>query len=126
MCIRYTKAVPHLFIQALLSLPGTLTAQYVNATFSQFSSYCIIIVATVHHGYQDYVMIFSVQYSYLNNCLFMLGVCLLVGLHELLWDFFQDLNAEDLSEAVQDFYQNLSDRLHNVYKGIEDTQETQH
>ncbi|KAF7692761.1 hypothetical protein HF521_010371 [Silurus meridionalis] len=29
----------------------------------------------------------------------------------------KDLGAEDLSESVQDFYQNLADRLHSVFKG---------
>ena len=32
--------------------------------------------------------------------------------------FQQDLGADELSECVQDFYQNLSDRLMNHFKGL--------
>lgn len=30
---------------------------------------------------------------------------------------FQDMGADDLSECVQDFYQNLSERLQTQFKG---------
>ncbi|KAL7851552.1 hypothetical protein AOLI_G00219080 [Acnodon oligacanthus] len=36
----------------------------------------------------------------------------------------KDLGAEELSESVQDFYQNLSDRLNTLYKGTPDRVET--
>lgn len=70
--------------------------------------------------------LFSVQYMYIKISLMPLELnasCLLdYKVYEFLWHFFQDLGAEDLSESVQDFYQGLSDRLHNVYKGTENIQ----